>query len=323
MADVSISQLNQIPSSGNHLLPYSDGSNTLSTPVSALFQLASHKLGIGTGSTPHLDLSKLEVEGPGDVVSSTFNVRSWARFKADNSVTNYSIMFDTGAPPTLTSVRGLVFSYKNPAMGVVRFDANKTAGYTTDIAISSGGNVSIGGQGLGYNPVHRLEVDGTIKAAAISLTAFNKAILSDVKAVATPGGDATRDFWNKRTLNTKTDPNNIVTLSNDVFTLGAGKYVVNASAPAYRTHEHQIRLYRVGAAAGVVQYGTTEFSNYGGGYAQTRSFLCCLMDITENTSYQIEHWVNYRSGATETLGITNIVSSGAPSIFTTVEITKI
>jgi len=169
MADTTISALTPGAPAGNDILPYGTGNNTLGTAVSALFQLASHKLGIGTGNASLPDLSKLEVVGCGDVVSSYFNVRSWARFKADNTITNYAIMFDTGAPASSVSVRGLVFSYQNTAMGVVRFDANKTSGYTTDVTISSGGNVLIGGAGLAYNPVHRLEVDGTIKATALQV----------------------------------------------------------------------------------------------------------------------------------------------------------
>jgi hypothetical protein len=332
MADVSISSLTQSIPAGNSILPYSTGSNTLGVPVSAVLQNAGN-IGIGTNNPnrklhifgSHGDtMQRLQsTGGNGTGNSGPANLLLWAS-EPGYTFTGCGIGANVAGSDTgndmfrrVDSTNGQSYIRFLPNDGTMRFYTG-LGDAPQGMIIDSNGNV-----GIGMAPSTKLEVNGTIKATAITLTAFNKAILSDVKAVATPGGDATRDFWNKRTLNTKTDPGNIVTLSNDVFTLGAGKYVVNASAPAYRTHEHQIRLYRVGAAAGVVQYGTTEFSNYGGGYAQTRSFLCCLLDITENTSYQIEHWVNYRNGVTETLGITNIVSSGAPSIFTTVEITKI
>jgi hypothetical protein len=48
MADVMISQLTQGAPSGNALLPYSQGGNTLGTPVSAIFQNATANIGIGT-----------------------------------------------------------------------------------------------------------------------------------------------------------------------------------------------------------------------------------------------------------------------------------
>ena len=49
MADVTISSLAQGTPAGNNILPYSTGSNTLGTPVSALFHNAGN-VGIGTSA---------------------------------------------------------------------------------------------------------------------------------------------------------------------------------------------------------------------------------------------------------------------------------
>jgi len=77
MADVTISQLTQGTPSGSNLLPYSTGSDTLGTSISAIFQNnETHYIGIGTsapGSTLHL-------KGPvGDLrlESSTVSGANW------------------------------------------------------------------------------------------------------------------------------------------------------------------------------------------------------------------------------------------------------
>jgi len=51
MADVTISQLTRNVPSGNNILPYSTGSNTLGVPVSAIFQNTTSNIGIGLNVT--------------------------------------------------------------------------------------------------------------------------------------------------------------------------------------------------------------------------------------------------------------------------------
>jgi len=75
MADVTISSLPTRTPSGNNILPYSTGSNTLGTPVSALFQSVGN-IGIGTTSPSYLlDLRQnyngalVNIEGSSDNIA--------------------------------------------------------------------------------------------------------------------------------------------------------------------------------------------------------------------------------------------------------------
>ena len=69
------------------------------------------------------------------------------------------------------------------------------------------------------------------------------ALLVDEKSNGTNGGTFTAGLQ-IRDINTKiSDADNIVTLNNNIMTLGAGTYVVQASAPAFKVNEHQIVLY--------------------------------------------------------------------------------
>jgi hypothetical protein len=82
MADVTISSLAQGTPAGNNILPYSTGSNTLGTPVSALFHNAGN-IGIGT-STPQ---ARLDVNG--NMINNNlpmYGVRAWVKFSGVNDV---------------------------------------------------------------------------------------------------------------------------------------------------------------------------------------------------------------------------------------------
>jgi len=85
MADVTISQLTPGVPTGNNILPYSTGSNTLSVPVSAILQNAGN-VGIGT-TTPN---AKLDVNGD---INSTNTPKAYGIFNGSNAInTNCTIL---------------------------------------------------------------------------------------------------------------------------------------------------------------------------------------------------------------------------------------
>ena len=87
--------------------------------------------------------------------------------------------------------------------------------------------------------------------------------VTDSKTSGTNGGTFTSGAWRTRDLNTiEDDPDSIVTLSSNQFTLGAGTYLIQWSAPVYRVNSHKTQLYDVTGATDLGK-GSSEYSNNG------------------------------------------------------------
>ena len=87
--------------------------------------------------------------------------------------------------------------------------------------------------------------DGTnwqtiVKSSSATTNAFLH--LQDQKTSGTEGGNFTSGAWNTRTLNTEVTDTIGSTLSSNQFTLPAGTYYIEASAPAYSVGRHLSRL---------------------------------------------------------------------------------
>lgn len=112
--------------------------------------------------------------------------------------------------------------------------------------------------------------------------------LSDQKTSGTEGGATTSGAYNTRALNTEDyDPDGIVSLSSNAFTLGAGTYHIAWRAPAYKANQHKTRLYNVTDAA-VVAVGSNAFC-YQSEVEQSDSVGTTLITITGSKAYRIEH----------------------------------
>ena len=148
---------------------------------------------------------------------------------------------------------------------------------------------------------------------------FSVALLADEQPNNTVGGTFTSGSWVTRTLNTEvSDTDGIVSLSSNVFTLGAGTYVIEWSAPAYKVGNHQSRLYD-NTNSNVVDYGTAEFTSSSDN-TQTRSFGEAKVTISASTSYKIEHRCYTTSN---TYGLGANASFGNVEVYTQVKITKL
>ena len=137
----------------------------------------------------------------------------------------------------------------------------------------------------------------------------------DKKAKTVAGGSSIAGTQN-RDLNTiEYDGDNIVTLVDNDFTLQAGTYVINYSAPANRVGAHNVSLYDYTDS----QYVNTGTVNYTLDNASNTSYGNYSVTLTEPHTYAVTHTTE-EAKAGSGLGNLNPVNDG---IFTTVDIQKV
>lgn len=145
------------------------------------------------------------------------------------------------------------------------------------------------------------------------------ALIADVKSNGTDGGTFTQDAWQDRDLNTEIyDPDNIVTISSNQFTIGSGTYIIEWDCVYFDVSLNQTRLYDVtgGASlqAGLTMYANPADNGYGtaSGSAQVTP--------TSNNTYKIQH----RCGVTKaSTGFGLNMNVGEDEQFARVKITKL
>lgn len=160
MADTTISSLPLGTPSGNALLPYSTGSNTLGVPVSALFQSVGSNVGIGL-MNPNVTLT---INGQ---LSATSRISCNQSVVINNS--NYS-----KASMALVNYQGtqaILATDVNNWNNSLRIADSRDADYPNTVAlysnnnirllVAANGNVKIGADS---NPQAKLDVDGDVKA---------------------------------------------------------------------------------------------------------------------------------------------------------------
>ena len=114
------------------------------------------------------------------------------------------------------------------------------------------------------------------------------AIIEDQKGAGANGGTFTSGAWRTRDLNTEIfDPDNIVSISSNQFTLQAGNYFIEASAPAYHVDRHQAALYDI-TADNFHTIGTNEYAKGDAGTA-SRSIVNARVSISSANVYEIRH----------------------------------
>jgi hypothetical protein len=153
-------------------------------------------------------------------------------------------------------------------------------------------------------------------------TAFAKsvAVIADVKAYNANGGGFTQDAWQTRDLNTELDdPENIVTINSNQFTLQAGTYLVDWSAPAFDVNRHSTRLQNITDSTTDAE-GTSEYVGSGDAVA-SRSLGSGIIVLASAKAFAIQHYCE-TTKLTNGFGVTSDVS-GQNSVYTLVKIHKI
>ena len=100
------------------------------------------------------------------------------------------------------------------------------------------------------------------------------ALLCDERTNDTNGGTATAGSWFKRELNTEiADPDGIVSLSSDQFTLQAGNYLIKWQCVNYITNRSQTRIYDTTNSA-VVGLGLVVYAHTGSSITPASNGVC-------------------------------------------------
>ena len=127
------------------------------------------------------------------------------------------------------------------------------------------------------------------KASGIGGKFASYAIIADQKSAGTDAGTFTSGAWRTRDLNTElADPDGIVSISSNQFTLQAGSYLLNAKAMGFRVERHMIKLYQTSGTPADIATGTSEYCppTYIG---SNSSFLSCRFTISTATTYELQH----------------------------------
>ena len=179
---------------------------------------------------------------------------------------------------------------------------------TDKIVMNSSGTITTGTLG-----------SGVVFPAGGTGNAISVAVIADQQPNGTDGGTANNGDWRTRVLNTEiSDPDGIVSISSNQFTLGSGTYLISWSAPAYNCARHQSKLYDITGSADLVA-GSSAYTA-SSDYVVTRSMGSYVHAITANNTYEIRHRVE-TSRADNGFGVTS--SFGIVNIYTIVNITKL
>lgn len=145
------------------------------------------------------------------------------------------------------------------------------------------------------------------------------AVIADEKSAGTAGGDFNSGAWRDRVLNTEiSDPDSIVSISSNEFTLSAGTYLIEWAAPGYDCSNHKSRLYDV-TGASVLAVGNSTYADPTGN-VQNHSSGAFLHTITSNNNYKIQH---QSSGTKAGTGFGTQAGFSTVEVYTIVKISKL
>ena len=142
----------------------------------------------------------------------------------------------------------------------------------------------------------------------------------------TYGGTFTAGSWQTRTLITEVDPDSIVTLSNNQFTLAAGSYRIDWSCPAYRVGFHQSKLKNTTDTLNY--YGSSEFAYDVSGAHQSVSIGSAVLAITGSKVFELQHQAensrdNSGFGIGLSTGLTAETGETLTNVYSQLTITKL
>jgi len=148
-------------------------------------------------------------------------------------------------------------------------------------------------------------------------TAVEIAYLKDVQASGVDGGDFTQNAWQTRVLGVTSGDTGIVSLSTNQFTLQAGTYHIEASAPAYGVNQHKCKLRNITDSTDDI-IGSSEQPSSGG--ISTCSFLSGAIVLAGEKIFELQHrCLSTRNGN----GFGKKSTFGVDEVYSQVKITKL
>ena len=155
----------------------------------------------------------------------------------------------------------------------IRQDANATTGFYVKCSKAASD----------YLAAHSPFIIGTFEAIG------NIATLSEVQPSGTDAGSSSVGTV-ARVLNTKVDPNGIVTsLVSNQFTLPAGRYYIDASAPVLGAVQHKIRIRNITDSITAI-YGTSSFAA-STNLTESKALLSGEVTITAPKTFELQHYI--------------------------------
>lgn len=166
------------------------------------------------------------------------------------------------------------------AASAVAITGGSVAGIT-DLAVADGGTGASTAAGARTN-LGAILTDAVFPGAIV-------AIIQDQKTSGTNGGIFAIGADRTRTLNTLVyNRNTTVSIASNQFTLPAGSWLIEWSAPAYRVDSHQSLLYNVTDSA-EVQRGATARARQFDDQVQTTSAGAAVVTIAGAKAFEIRH----------------------------------
>jgi len=88
------------------------------------------------------------------------------------------------------------------------------------------------------------------------------------------------------------DPDGIVSISSNKFTLQAGNYLIKFAANVYEVNGHQARIYDVTNTTAINPPSHTSYDQTSSGYHDGKAFGVCRVTPSGATEYRLEHYCN-------------------------------
>ena len=165
-----------------------------------------------------------------------------------------------------------------------------SSGYSDIIAAAGSASTTFTLPANGGSSGQYLQTNGSgaLSFSTPSVAFESFAVIADQKTSGTDGGTFTSGDWRTRDLNTELfDPDGIVSISSNQFTLGAGTYYMVAHAPAHRVDKHIARIRNMTDSV-VMAFGTTEVAN-NGTYNSSTSKVFARVTITSSKAFEVQH----------------------------------